>query len=42
MRQSLFDLQAVTDSLTERGVQGQEMLLLSKLHQNLTRRFSAP
>ena len=42
MRQSLFDLQAVIGSLTERGVQGQEMLLLSKLHQNLTRKFSAP
>lgn len=42
MRQSLFDLQAVTSSLAEKGVQGQEMLLLSKLHQNLTRKFSAP
>ena len=42
MRQSLSDLQAVIGSLTESGVQGQEMLLLSKLHQNLTRKFSAP
>ena len=42
MRQSLFDLQAATGSLADRGVMGQEMLLLSKLHQNLTRRFSNP
>jgi PKHD-type hydroxylase len=42
MRQSLFDLHAVTTALAEKGIAGQEMLLLSKLHQNLLRKFAAP
>jgi PKHD-type hydroxylase len=42
MRQTLFELHAVTAALTERGLDGQEMLLLSKIHQNLTRKFSRP
>jgi PKHD-type hydroxylase len=41
IRQSLFDLQAATSSLAERGLVGQEMLLLSKVHQNLTRKFAS-
>lgn len=39
MRQSLFDLQASISGLATKGVQGQEMLLLNKVHQNLQRRF---
>lgn len=42
MRQTLFDLQAATSALVEKGVKGQEMLLLSKVHQNLTRKFATP
>jgi PKHD-type hydroxylase len=42
MRQSLFELQAANSSLVERGFEGQEMLLLTKVHQNLTRKFSQP
>jgi PKHD-type hydroxylase len=39
LRQHLFDLRAATSSLHARGVVGQEMLLLNKVHQNLTRKF---
>lgn len=42
LRQSLFDLHAATSSLAEKGLTGQEMLLLSKVHQNLTRKFACP
>ena len=42
MRQTLFELQAVSQALTERGLCGQELLMLSKIHQNLTRKFSRP
>ena len=42
MRQTLFELHAVTHALTERGLSGHEMLMLSKIHQNLIRKFSQP
>jgi PKHD-type hydroxylase len=42
MRLTLFDLQAATSALVEKGVVGPEMLVLSKVHQNLTRRFARP
>lgn len=42
MRQTLFELHAVTHALTERGLAGHEMLMLSKIHQNLTRKFAQP
>lgn len=42
MRQTLFELHAVTHPLTERGLSGHEMLMLSKIHQNLIRKFSQP
>ncbi len=40
VRQNLFDLLAAMSSLQGRGVGGHEMLLLNKVHQNLTRKFS--
>ncbi|RYD21989.1 MAG: Fe2+-dependent dioxygenase [Verrucomicrobiaceae bacterium] len=42
MRLTLFDLQASMAALVEKGVEGPEMLVLNKVHQNLTRRFSQP
>lgn len=42
MRQTLFDLHAATSALTEKGVKGTEMLVLSKVHQNLMRRHIRP
>ena len=42
MRQTLFDLQASISGLTEKGVQGQEMLLLGKVYQNLLRKSAQP
>jgi PKHD-type hydroxylase len=40
VRQNLFDLLAATSSLQAQGFKGQEMLLLGKVHQNLTRKFA--
>ena len=40
IRQNLFDLVAAMSSLEGRGVKGHEMLLLGKVHQNLTRKFA--
>lgn len=42
MRSTLFDLHAAMSALGEKGVQGPEMLMLNKVHQNLTRRFAQP
>lgn len=42
MRQTLFDLQAAMAELVGKGVEGPEMLVLNKVHQNLTRRFAQP
>ncbi len=42
MRQTLFDLQAAMAALIDKGVEGPEMLVLNKVHQNLTRRFVQP
>ena len=42
MRQSIFDLHAATSALQSKGVSGSEILLLSKVKQNLTRKFARP
>ena len=42
LRQSLFDLHAAISGLEARGIEGQELLLLNKVHQNLTRRNAQP
>lgn len=42
LRLSLFDLHAAISGLQSKGVDGSELLLLNKVHQNLTRKFSQP
>jgi len=42
MRLTLFDLHAAMSALGEKGLEGPEMLMLNKVHQNLTRRFAQP
>ncbi len=40
IRQNLFELQAAISTLQSKNTSSQELLLLSKVHQNLTRKFS--